>query len=893
MFRALEVLRGEDSLEKRAAVFVFDVLAYAVAKCLSTTRSARASVSAEIEVIVESRINRAIEIIGQREIFLEQEHLVHPATFLLFEDAAEQIRHDLRKLGSEESEADAKVRFQEYIVEGAFRVLSRKPTYFSPLTDFLLSSIEAASARTRSWKKYRARLISQFEDEPLFGEDAKGGVTTAQVYQDLRAWWEEEREEGLFDGTSASVPSHERLKRKCHVVMLGEEIRRWLEASDKDDVVRLVSGGPGSGKSTFAKQLAANLAHQPRWRVILVPLQRLRGGGSLANRIDTYFRTQRDEPFDVDTAPIGTIGRDGHKDWIIIFDGLDELAKEGSGSESAAQDFASVFQDMRYAIGDSACVRFVILGRAPSMQDARRRLNLHGYKTLHVADMIPFSSSTSPYGEREFADPYNLCDLDQRDEFWAKWATAKGISVNPPAGMKAEALRDLTKEPLLAYLLIMSEFIGDRWEQAAANRNYIYKAIFEKIWDRERSKPSRVHLNEIGKGGFDALMQALGLAAWRGGGRTGDEATFSLMCESFVRPDLLEKARRLGVADLDNVALLFYTQKDEHGGRGYEFLHKSFGEYLTSCALLSASKRWGRQVAEPQSDFSENEFLRRWLRLTGPTPMTGDILRFLRNEARLEAFEEGQPTPWEIARVWVHQLEPIVNAAILHGIPAHEQAVHWRTAETQARNSEEALLTLLDSCARAAFPSELRWKAESDGGWSPGPVDVEALRSSGFNLGAVLHRLQGLPFSMADGAPFRIDPDFREHYLSSTCLSRLKLDGIQMNGLRHEVLDMEGASLQNASFYGATFFMPNFEGADLRGAELSGAYIFQARFRGADLRGASLNHSKIEEGDFREANLEGVSTKRADLVEMILDGANLRRTTIRRQNKHHPQLDES
>ena len=78
-----------------------------------------------------------------------------------------------------------------------------------------------------------------------------------------------------------------------------------------------------------------------------------------------------------------------------------------------------------------------------------------------------------------------------------------------------------------------------------------------------------------------------------------------------MRQDLLAKAKACGAADLSNVALLFYTRKDEEAGRGYEFLHKSFGEYLTACGLISAFPRWGSQVVDPISDFGPSEFLRR------------------------------------------------------------------------------------------------------------------------------------------------------------------------------------------------------------------------------------------------------------------------------------------
>ncbi|MFO1098833.1 MAG: NACHT domain-containing protein [Xanthobacteraceae bacterium] len=603
LMRAFRGVRGNDSTEHVATQLVLGTLGYSISGILTTSRLGRKPDKAEAKALIEDVINRAELIADQQKILLDSNHLENPASFSLFQDAEKRIYHSLKPFQPKDSEYNIKALFRRFASEGMHRIRIRDPEYYYPVIEALSGPDTRADARVRAWAQYRSLLIKRFEEEPLFGEDPVSGVTLGQIYQPLRGWWDEDEEELAPNSDQAKGEKEQPFNIHRHIGMLDRLIQSWLDASDPTDRIRLISGGPGSGKSTYAKWLAAKLATELSWRVVFVPLQRLKGAGPLETRIDEYFRLQLDEPFNADTAPLSTLGRDGHSDWVIIFDGLDELAKEGPSSESAAQDFASALADWRGRVG-SIPVRFIVLGRAPSMQEARKRLGLHGQGTLYVADMTPFpKEETSNNRKIVIHDPDKIKELDQRLEFWVKWAAAKGLPPSAPEAMTTEALSDLTKEPLLAYLLIFSGYVGEQWKEAAENRNRIYEEIFKQIWQRERTKDARAHLNELGSEGFNALMQCLGLAAWRGGGRTGDETTFIAVRDTFMQPALLDKATNCGAADLSNVAILFYTRKDEEGGKGYEFLHKSFGEYLTAKGLLSAFQRWGgkRPIPSPIS----------------------------------------------------------------------------------------------------------------------------------------------------------------------------------------------------------------------------------------------------------------------------------------------------
>ena len=204
------------------------------------------------------------------------------------------------------------------------------------------------------------------------------GVTLGQVYQPLRCCWDLDEVDSDIEIAIAQNPSGKALPERRvrrHVRMLDELMLDWLDVNDKSDRIRLVSGGPGSGEIDIRKApQRACLAPEPRWRVVFVPLQRLKGVGPL----ETRKRLTNTSDFKLTSLSMRKqcrwlpVGRDEHRDWLIIFDGLDELAKEGSSSETAAQDFASALADWRGRLGSTA-VRFPhSLAALLLMQQARR-----------------------------------------------------------------------------------------------------------------------------------------------------------------------------------------------------------------------------------------------------------------------------------------------------------------------------------------------------------------------------------------------------------------------------------------------------------------------------------------------------------------------------------------
>ena len=154
---------------------------------------------------------------------------------------------------------------------------------------------------------------------------------------------------------------------------------------------------------------------------------------------------------------------------------------------------------------------------------------------------------------------------------------------------------------------------------------------------------------------------------------------------------------------------------------------------------------------------------------------------------------------------------------------------NFHVENQQARNAEEALLAVLNICARLTQKlSEIEW-------------------SSRDSFGTWISRLQGQ----------RVGP----YVFCLNCLSFLQLSGCLL--------------------YFKDFYMANLKRADLRGAHLSEANLERANLREANLAGAHLSEANLKRANLREANLAGAHLSGANLEGANLSGANLERANLR------------
>jgi uncharacterized protein YjbI with pentapeptide repeats len=354
-------------------------------------------------------------------------------------------------------------------------------------------------------------------------------------------------------------------------------------------------------------------------------------------------------------------------------------------------------------------------------------------------------------------------------------------------------------------------------------------------------------------------------------------------------------------------ALAFYMRPGERPN-SFEFLHKTFAEYLVSWRLvtwLEATSEIYVQLGARRSlgrgSFDVKGCLRDWLRLTGPRAVDSDLLPFIRTEVMRAA---GRRT--EVAGWYREFLLICMRGASRMGLPAHElfqlgddeivrRPQSFRDAVDQARNAEEALLAMLNATILVEMKSD-----------SFVPVRIASEDDDQFVTRAMIRRLHGTSsvytqkfLSVLDGIDFdgqylslqelfalqATKAAFRycDFFMANLSLSDCSYSDFSSTNLKSSVINLENMSgckfidsnlsrsdLRDTSFRD-TFMM----GANLRESNLTEADLSGAQLRGANLSWANLRQAKLVGADLTDCDLSGADLTGADLTGATLAGTKL------------------
>jgi uncharacterized protein YjbI with pentapeptide repeats len=752
-----------------------------------------------------------------------------------------------------------RARFNAAFDRAIFLLWSEAPDQYQPLAAALNAPGASAHAFRLEWDAYRKYLIHEFEVKPLFGQEDPR-ISLSQLYVPLRAASPDTS--ALFPPTSRQTRSVGVQGKPPHVVILDEELRAWATGGPKRYELRLIGGGPGSGKSTTVKSIACQLAEHDECRTLFIPLGHIDPANTdLRDAINGYFTRRTGSSFR--QPPLARSVVEDGPPLVLIFDGLDELARPGAAADEVARDFMLRLSQLTSELsgGRAYRLRVIVTGRIPSFQAGRRYAVAADTESYEVLGFLPIGSSkTTRSGDRDATPALlplssaerQLLEVDQRRIWWGRYAAAAECPIDPPAALLARETEPLTHEPLLCYLLVLSGYLNRENATSALHQNTIYQELIDEVWRRGwGDRPGDVRREGPGKNltqeGFNRLMETIALAGWQGGDtRVCGEANFILATKILRTESYWQSFVRDNGPDMTNLAINFYLKMSDTESRGFEFTHKSFGDYLAARALLVAAFDISTLVGR-RTDAA----LREWFSLTSPGRLSQELLHYMANEMRLIANNTGQERVSELKS----RLEDLCSEVLRDGLPANSNADQpWRVADARQRNAEVILWAVLHACVSAL--SEHRNDARLGVSWP-----------NEFAFADLLHRVQTQASKRGGDVSYSVSREARPKGKSRHSINLEGADPV-MSCLSHLVA-------RNANCIDMTIW-----GANLRNADLTGANLTNSKIQFCDFTGANLTNARLADASFHCVVLDGSNLENANLLDAKFDTCTFTGTTL-------------
>ena len=781
------------------------------------------------------------------EVTIGLDFFERPADLRLLKDLRTPLENWMNGLGlSQENTPKVCNRLPDYFVFALNEKWRVAPEDYVQLKEYYDTPFTKATEERRGWQLYNQWLKRQVNDR-MFAEPF--GVE--QVYVPLRGYYEEKKEKKYDGGHNVSGidPRGQKDNIEKIVFDLESDFRAWLSHFSSKTAVRFISGGPGSGKSTFAKIFASRIANETDIPTLYIPLHLLDASDNIISATGKFVEGNRflsGNPLDAKT---------GKNRLLIILDGLDELALQGKASSETANAFVDeVLRRIHEGNVQGLQRQVIITGRTIAIQSVASKLR----ETKQISYVLPYFLR-----EKEgFKDEHNLLGNDQRNDWWVLYGKAKGKNYESmPNELSRKSLEEITAQPLLNYLVALSY---DRQRLSFTDDttlNQIYADLINEVYCRQYEDGRvSVCVGDLSQVEFTRVLEEIALAIWHGDGRTATVSDIQKKCKAGGIQRYLESFQEGAKAGVTRLLTAFYFRQSEGNKEGdptFEFTHKSFGEYLTALRIIRVLRQIQTQIdrreKDPDDGWSEKESLSRWIDFCSNTAMDPDLMRFISNE--FLQIDQNELLGWQ------NSITRLLTYNINHGLPITSGYADkgLRQLLNLFRNAEEALLAIhfllakiTGRITRLEFESETifsEWISRLRG-QRQGPNNKLCLYSLGFL------NLSGSCFDAQDfyGANFDSSIFFNS----------------QMN-----MINFSEANLRYAKFEEAMLVRAHFEASNLYKADFSRARLDSAYLMRANLSGANLRKTALKDANFYGAVLIGANLIGADLVGANFENANL------------------
>ncbi|RVU86454.1 NACHT domain-containing protein [Leucothrix sargassi] len=840
----------------------------------SLTRDYKDLLSKELDEKAISELAERIEyILNTVEVNIDASFFQQPKNLKLLDDFKPTLMFWLTKLGMDEYQANSfHFRFKNQFVLALHEEWGKHPEEYRCISEQVETPFTKATLEERSWAKYNAKLQEDANNR-VFAE----AFGLKEVYIRLRAYYEEKIEN-----------ENENEKKYKVVCDLHTEIEKWIKDFDKEDCVRIVSGGPGSGKSSFAKMLASDLAEKRALPVLFIPLHYFNLTEDLSSAIETFIRTKtylRNNPLDP---------RDGEKRLLLIFDGLDELSMRGKAADETAQHFVDeVMRTLNFCNSETINWQALITGRELSVQANSSRLR----KERQVLHTLPYH--LTPDEIESYRGEKELLEVDQRESWWKLFGKAKGKSYDElPKQLDLKNLQPITREPLLNYLVALSYEGGEITFDKNISLNSVYYDLLKRVHDRQYEKRQHNGSKHLEFKDFLRVLEEISLAVWHGNGRTASTNYLIDQCKKSNLDKHLTDFSKDAESGVVRLLTAFYFRefgKDDTGDKTFEFTHKSFGEYLTARRIIRqvklTSDEISRNLEHGEGGWLPEEALLKWIKICGPTAIDKYLIRFIIDEIKLEGniktVENWQSIFLELLSFAISKNSPMENA----GLNSFSEMMK------HSRNSEESLLVIHSACAdRTQEVLKVNWGGNTNfGNWlkriqnqRSGPNNTMVMQTIRFlDLGNINLDIADLYAAQLDGANLENSKLIMTN-LSNANLKRANLETANLRNSRLFYARLEGANLKKALLEGANLMNADLSDSDLREARFS-SHLFSTKTNSAV--GSRRNNTNLNSATLKNANLENAILQSVSIIEANLEGANLKGANLKGANLKGANLE--
>ena len=373
-FESIKTFRAtKETLEQKVWTLWRESLAIALPEFFETAGLIRRPDDKELARLLVEILDGAERLCKRKDVQLTATDLKHPLGLELYKDVREKLPGWAREIAPQHLRDDDHLRrrLDRAFVKGFHRARFEGGSHFDHIRDYLLGDGAEAIERRDHWLRYYEWLRAEVQDAPMFGQEA-GGPSLADIFVPLRCTCV-----GATARASWTRGSGRRQAgRRCMSAGFWKSCGPGWTRRTRRTCCAWSRVGRAAASRARPRYFHADVALADQYNVFLVPLQGLNVNQDIDAVVSDYLDDARHNSSCLPESPIDWIRHDP-KPLLLIFDGLDEVAREdGAGLEVTRTFLESLRVWLGRVNGGGADLKVMALtlGRPQAAEEAASKI---------------------------------------------------------------------------------------------------------------------------------------------------------------------------------------------------------------------------------------------------------------------------------------------------------------------------------------------------------------------------------------------------------------------------------------------------------------------------------------------------------------------------------------